>query len=45
MNVMGVSLSVWLVLFGLKHTQSQKQNTIIKSAVIADSVSVSNPLP
>jgi hypothetical protein len=45
MNVMSVSLSVWLVLFGIKHTRFQQKRKIIESAVVPDNNPISNPLP
>ena len=46
LNLSGVTLSIWLVIFGYQHSKVEvEKNEMINQAVVADSEKYSNPLP
>lgn len=46
LNLSGVTLSIWLIIFGYQHSKVEvEKNEIINQMVVADSEKYSNPLP
>lgn len=45
-NLLGVTLSIWLIIFGYQHSKAEvEKNEIINQMVMPDSEKYSNPLP